>query len=122
MSVAIVLLDVHENVLYTFARDNHSFGEIEMDAVMISMDEFEAAMTEGKKRAPYGQNRVLLKKAEAEPAKLVFEDEKKALSKLTALSVVRRKMNAQVRMFRRGNAIFLGPGDYVPSNRSPRAK
>ena len=93
-----------------------------MQVEKITMDEFAQAQTEGSKRAPYGQNRVLLKKAETEPTKLVFEDEKKAVSKQTALSVVRRKMNAQVRMFRRGNAIFLGPGDYVPSNRGPRAK
>jgi|GEM_PF-1860619 len=93
-----------------------------MQIEKISMDEFDAAQAEGKKRAPYGQNRVLLKKAESEPAKLVFEDDKKALSKLTALSVVRRKMNAQVRMFRRANVLFIGPGDYVPSNRGPRAK
>jgi cytidylate kinase len=93
-----------------------------MQVEKITLNEFEAAMVEGKKRAPYGQNRVLLKKAEAEPCKLVFENEKKAVSKQTALSVVRRKMNAQVRMFRRGNAVFLGPGDYVPSNRGPRAK
>jgi hypothetical protein len=93
-----------------------------MQVEKITAEEFDAAMAEGKKRAPYGQNRVLLKKAETEPAKLVFEDEKKALSKLTALSVVRRKMNAQVRMFRRGHAIFVGPGDYVPSNRAPRTK
>jgi hypothetical protein len=91
-----------------------------MQVEKISMSEFEAAMTEGKKRAAYGQNRVLLKKAEAEPTKLVFEDEKKAISKQTALSVVRRKMNAQVRMFRRKNELFLGPGDYVPSARKPR--
>jgi len=93
-----------------------------MQIEQISTTEFEAAMADGKKRAPYGQNRALLKKAEAEPAKLTFEDEKKALSKMTALSVVRRKMNAQVRMFRRANTIYAGPGDYVPSQRKPRSK
>jgi len=93
-----------------------------MQVEKISLDEFEKAQAAGAKRAPYGQNRALLKKAETEPCKLVFESEKKALSKLTALSVVRRKMNAQVRIFRRENAIFLGPGVYVPSNRAPRSK
>ena len=91
-----------------------------MQVEKISMDDFAKAQAEGSKRAPYGQNRVLLKNAETEPAKLVFEDEKKAVSKQTALSVVRRKMNAQVRMFRRKNELFLGPGDYVPSARKPR--
>jgi hypothetical protein len=91
-----------------------------MELKPITKDEFEAAMTEGKKRAPYGQNRALLKKAELEPYKMVFEDEKKAVSKQTALSVVRRKMNAQVRMFRRGKELFLGPGDYIPSARKAR--
>lgn len=93
-----------------------------MQVEKISMDDFEKAQAEGKKRAPYGQNRALLKRAEAEALKLVFEDEKKAVSKQTALSVVRRKMNAQARMFRRANVLFLGPGDYVPSQRGARAK
>ena len=91
-----------------------------MQVEKISLDEFEKAQADGKKRAPYGQNRVLLKNAETEAAKLVFEDEKKAVSKQTALSVVRRKMNAQVRMFRRGKELFLGPGDYIPSARKAR--
>jgi len=56
-------------------------------------------------------------KAATEPIRLPFETEKRAISKLTALYVVRRKMDAQVKMVRRGNVLFLGPGEYIPLSR-----
>lgn len=93
-----------------------------MKVEKISMDEFETVLTTGSRRAPYGQNQSLLKKAESEPIKLVFDDDKKAVSKQTALYVVRRKMNAQVRIVRKKNELFIGPGEYVASDRSKRDK
>ena len=84
----------------------------------ITMNEFETVISTGSKRAPYGQNQSLLRKAETEPVKLSFETDKKAISKQTALYVVRRKLNAQVRIVRKKNLLFIGPGEYVPSDRS----
>ena len=84
----------------------------------ISMSEFEKVLTSGSKRAPYGQNQALLRKAESEPVKLTFPTDKKAISKQTALYVVRRKLNAQVWIVRKKNLLFIGPGEYVPSDRS----
>ena len=88
----------------------------------ITMDEFEGALTQGSKRAPYGQNQAMLRAAETEPVKLTFETDKKAVSKQTALYVVRRKLNAQVRIIRKKNVIFIGPGEDVPSDRSAKKK
>lgn len=87
----------------------------------ISITEFEDVLTTGSKRAPYGQNQSLLRKAEDEPVKLTFETEKKAISKQTALYVVRRKLNAQVRIVRRINILFIGPGEYVRTERADRS-
>jgi len=84
----------------------------------ITMTEFEEVLTSGSKRAPYGQNQSLLKKAETEPVKITFETDRKAVSKQTALYVVRRKLNAQVRIVRKKNVLFIGPGEYVPSVRA----
>jgi len=84
----------------------------------ISVSEFEQVLTTGSKRAPYGQNKALLRKAEDDPVRLTFETDKKAVSKQTALYVVRRKMNAQVRIVRRKNVLYVGPGEYVPSERN----
>ncbi|MFH1530807.1 MAG: hypothetical protein ABIK09_08770 [Pseudomonadota bacterium] len=84
------------------------------------MTEFEMILTSGSKRAPYGQNQALLRKAETEPVKLTFETDKKAISKQTALYVVRRKLNAQVRIVRKKNLLFIGPGEYLPSDRSKK--
>ncbi|MFH1532398.1 MAG: hypothetical protein ABIK09_16865 [Pseudomonadota bacterium] len=83
----------------------------------ITLDEFETVLTQGMKRAPYGQNQSLLRKAESEPVKLTFETDKKAISKQTALYVVRRKLNAQVRIVRKKELLFIGPGEYTPSDR-----
>lgn len=88
----------------------------------ISMDEFEKVLTQGSKRAPYGQNQALLRKAESEPVKLTFETDKKAISKQTALYVVRRKLNAQVRIVRKKEVLYIGPGEYTPTDRSARKK
>jgi hypothetical protein len=92
-----------------------------MKVEKISLEEFETAINTSSKRAPYGQNQSILRKAEAEPVKLEFELTKQAISKQTALYVVRRKMNAQVRIIRRENTLFIGPGEYMPSNRSNSA-
>jgi len=86
----------------------------------ITMNEFEKILTSGSKRAPYGQNQALLRKAETEPVKLTFETDKKAISKQTALYVVRRKLNAQVRIVRKKAILFIGPGEYVPTDRSKK--
>jgi len=93
-----------------------------MEIKQISLQEFQDLMVTSSRRAPYGQNQSLLKKAEAEPLKLVFENEKKAISKLTALYVVRRKMNAQVKIVRRSNVLVVGPGEYIPTLRKARRK
>jgi hypothetical protein len=93
-----------------------------MEVSKISIEEFETLVTTGSRRAPYGQNQSLLKKAENEPMKLEFPDEKKAVSKLTALYVVRRKMDAQVKILRRANILYIGPGEYVPTLRKTRKK
>jgi hypothetical protein len=84
----------------------------------ITLTEFELVLSSGTKRAPYGQNQSLLRKAETEPVKLTFDNDKKAISKQTALYVVRRKLAAQVRIIRKKNVLFVGPGDYVPSDRN----
>ncbi len=89
-----------------------------MNLEKISLIEFEKILTSGSKRAPYGQNQAMLRRAEDEPVKLTFETDKKAISKQTALYVVRRKLNAQVRIVRKKNLLFIGPGEYVPSDRS----
>ena len=86
----------------------------------ITMDEFEGVLTAGTKRAPYGQNQSLLRKAESEPAKLTFETDKKTISKQTALYVVRRKLNAQVRIVRKKNILYVGPGEYTASDRAKK--
>jgi len=86
----------------------------------ITLDEFETVLTTGTKRAPYGQNQSLLRKAESEPVKLTFETDKKAISKQTALYVVRRKLNAQVRIVRKMDLLYIGPGEYTPSERTTR--
>jgi len=83
----------------------------------ISINEFEQVLTSGSKRAPYGQNQAMLRKAETEPVKLTFENDKKAVSKQTALYVVRRKLSAQVRIVRKKNVLYVGPGEYIPSER-----
>lgn len=93
-----------------------------MEVSKISAEEFQSLVTSGSRRAPYGQNQSLLKKAENEPMKLEFADEKKAVSKLTALYVVRRKMDAQVKILRRANVLYIGPGEYVPTLRKSRKK
>jgi hypothetical protein len=91
-----------------------------MDIKDISIDEFNHLVEKSSRRAPYGQNQSLLKKAEKVPMKLSFGTERKAISKLTALYVVRRKMNAQVKIVRRGETLFIGPGEYVPTLRKSR--
>ncbi len=88
----------------------------------ITMNEFETVISTGSKRAPYGQNQSLLRKAETEPVKLSFETDKKAISKQTALYVVRRKLNAQVRIIRKNDLLYIGPGEYTPSDRSAKKK
>ena len=88
----------------------------------ITMDEFKTVLTSGTKRAPYGQNQALLRKAESTPYKLTFETDKKAVSKQTALYVVRRKLNAQVRIVRKKNVLYIGPGEYMPSERGASKK
>lgn len=88
-----------------------------MKQVTISMAEFEKATTGSGRRAPYGANRALLRDAATKPVRLSFEDEKKAISKQTALYVVRKNMDAQVRILRRGNTVYIGPGEYVRSAR-----
>mgnify|MGYP006971723671 CR=1 FL=1 len=93
-----------------------------MEIKKISIDEFKDVVASSSRRAPYGQNQSLLKKAEKEALQLSFDTEKKAVSKLTALYVVRRKMNAQVKIVRRGNVLYVGPGEYVPTIRRPRKK
>lgn len=83
----------------------------------ISMNEFQEVLTAGAKRAPYGQNQSLLRRAESEPVKLTFETDRKAVSKQTALYVVRRKLGAQVRIVRKHDVLYIGPGEYMPSER-----
>ena len=84
----------------------------------MSVSEFEKVIMTGAKRAPYGQNQALLRKCETEPVKLTFKTDKKAISKQTAIYVVRRKLNAQVRLVRKKNILFIGPGEYIPTDRS----
>jgi len=91
-----------------------------MQVQAISEREFERVLISDSGRAPYGANHALLRRAEAEPLKLTFETDKKAISKQTMLYVVRRKLNAQVRIVRKKNVLFIGPGEYVPSNRRER--
>ena len=91
-----------------------------MEIKKISLDEFQEMVETSSRRAPYGQNQSLLKKAENEALQLTFENDRKAISKLTALYVVRRKMNAQVKIVRRSNTLFIGPGEYVPTLRKSR--
>ena len=91
-----------------------------MEIKNIPINEFQEIVKKSSRRAPYGQNQSLLKKAEKEALELSFENEKKAISKLTALYVVRRKMNAQVKIVRRGDTLFVGPGEYVPTIRKSR--
>jgi hypothetical protein len=93
-----------------------------MEIKKISLDEFKELVESSSRRAPYGQNQSLLKKAESEAMQLSFENERKAISKLTALYVVRRKMGAQVKIVRRANTLFLGPGEYVPTMRQSRTQ
>ncbi len=93
-----------------------------MEIKKISNEEFQTVISTGTRRAPYGQNQALLKKAETQASSLHFENEKKAISKLTALYVVRRKMNAQVKIVRRGDTLYVGPGDYVPTMRKKGKK
>ena len=88
-----------------------------MEIKKISLEEFKTLVEDGTKRAAYGQNQALLKKAETEALMLTFENERKAVSKLTALYVVRRKLSAQARIIRRDNVLYLGPGEYVPTHR-----
>lgn len=92
-----------------------------MEIKKISLEEFQEMVSQSSRRAPYGQNQSLLKKAESEPMKLSFENERKAISKLTALYVVRRKMNAQVKILRRNNVLYIGPGEYLPTIRKARS-
>jgi len=91
-----------------------------MEIKKISLDEFQDLVVSTSRRAPYGQNQSLLKKAEDEAMMLSFKNEKKAISKLTALYVVRRKMNAQVKIVRRGATLYIGPGEYIPTMRKGR--
>jgi len=93
-----------------------------MEIKKITLDEFQDVVTTSSRRAPYGQNQGLLRKAETEPMKLTFDSERKAISKLTALYVVRRKMNAQVKILRKMNTLFIGPGEYIPTMRKARKK
>jgi len=88
----------------------------------VTTEEFDAVLNTGGSRAPYGANKALLRRCEVEPAKLTFETERKAVSKLTVLYVVRRKLDAQVRLLRRGVELFIGPGEYVRTERSARKK
>jgi len=88
-----------------------------MQIEKITMAEFEDILIAGFQRSPWGANKALLRKAETEPVKLTFETEKKAISKVTALYVVRRKINAQVRLYRRGAVLFIGPEEYVRTKR-----
>jgi hypothetical protein len=85
----------------------------------ISMQEFEAAMG-NRRRAPHGANEALLRGCEKKPVRLTFETEKKAISKLTALYVVRRRLAVQVRIVRKENVLFIGPGEYEPCARRNR--
>lgn len=91
-----------------------------MEIKKISLDDFKSLVESGSRRAPYGQNQMLLRKAEKEAMRLTFETDRKAVSKLTALYVVRRKMNAQVKIVRRDNTLYIGPGEYVPTLRKNR--
>lgn len=91
-----------------------------MEIKSISLQEFQGVLASNGRRASYGQNQVLLRKAETEPVAIKFENEKKAVSKLTALYVVRRKMNAQVKIVRKGDTVFVGPFEYLPSIRKGR--
>lgn len=84
---------------------------------LISPDEFEQVLLRGSGRAPYGQNQSLLREAQKQPLKLEFENDRKAISKQTALYVVRRKLNAQVRIIRKKNVLYIGPGEYIPTDR-----
>lgn len=94
----------------------------QMKLEKISIEEFNEMVESASRRAPYGQNQGLLKKAETTAMKLSFATEKKAISKLTALYVVRRKMNAQVKIVRRGATLYVGPGEYFPTLRKERKK
>jgi hypothetical protein len=91
-----------------------------MDIKDIPRSQFDDIVNANTRRAPYGQNQALLKKAEVGALELRFENEKKAISKLTALYVVRRKMKAQVKIVRRNNVLYIGPGDYLPTLRKSR--
>ncbi len=91
-----------------------------MEIKSISLEDFQGVLASNGRRSTYGHNQVLLKKAESEPVALKFESEKKAVSKLTALYVVRRKMAAQVKIVRREDTVYIGPGEYLPSLRKSR--
>lgn len=91
-----------------------------MEIKSISLQEFQGVVAAISRRASYGQNQILLRNAEKEAVAISFENEKKAISKLTALYVVRRKMNAQVKIMRKGDTLFVGPFEYLPSLRKGR--
>ncbi len=91
-----------------------------MEIKSISLQEFQGVVASTGRRASYGQNQILLRKAETEPVAITFETEKKAISKLTALYVVRRKMSAQVKIIRRTDTLYVGPAEYLPSLRKSR--
>ena len=88
-----------------------------MKTETMTMTEFETTIAANAKRAPCGANKALLKRCETQPVKLTFETVGKAVSKQTALYVVRRNLTAQVRIIRRNAELFIGPGEYVPSER-----
>ena len=91
-----------------------------MEVVPITADEFERLSKAGTNRAPMGHNRALLTRAEKEVLKLVFESERRAINKLISLYVMRRRLNSQVRIVRRGTTLLMGPGEYVASLRKGR--
>jgi len=95
---------------------------MKIEIEQVTLKEFNEALTSKTIRVAYGANQALLRRCEEEPVKLTFETERKAVSKLTALYVVRRKMDAQVRLVRRGVEMFIGPGEYVRTERKERKK
>jgi hypothetical protein len=84
-----------------------------LDVRPIAPQEFEE-VTIGS-RGPQSDDESLLRSAKKEEVKVFFESKDAAVSRINALYVLRRRMNAQVRMARHGSVLTLGPGEYLPA-------
>ena len=88
-----------------------------MKVTEVTLEVFEAEAAVSGRGQRSGANVELINKATKTPLKLEFEDAAKAQSKLSALYMVRRKLNAQVKIIKRDNWIMLAPGEFVAHTR-----